>query len=167
MLHSGLIAAHAVAGVIAFAAGSLAMYRRAAFRAYFVALTAMVLFIVAAVAVDWSKLENPSQALFGALTGLAGYLIWRASRARQLLLSSPSRIFGTEQEPSRRARYVDHIGFTLVALFEGFAIVAVLEAGGPGWLVATLGVAGLGIGHATISRLKTPARTPVVALPRR
>ncbi|MGI8576787.1 MAG: hypothetical protein ACR2KG_02490 [Nocardioidaceae bacterium] len=54
----------------------------------------------------------------------------------------------------RSGRYLDHLGFTLIALFDGFAIIAVLTAGGPGWLAAAVGVAGVAAGHVTIRRLK-------------
>lgn len=38
------------------------------------------------------------------------------------------------------ARCYTHIGFTLVALVDGFTVVTVLNAGAPGWAVATTGV---------------------------
>jgi hypothetical protein len=91
------------------------------------------------------------------LTALGGYLIWRAVQARRLLPVGPAR-------PS--ARYLDHLGFTLVALFDGFAIIAVLTAGGPAWLAVVVGVLGAAAGHVAISRLKARTGTAGDPAPR-
>ncbi len=145
MVHDVLIAAHAAAGVIAFAAGCAAISRRSAFAVYFASLVALVVFLAAVLGVDWPRLDGPSRSLYAVLTMLGGYLIWRAVQARRLLPTGSAH---------RSGRYLDHLGFTLVALFDGFAIIAVLTAGGPGWLAASIGVLGVGVGHVAIRRLK-------------
>lgn len=157
MVHAALITAHAASGIIAFAAGCAAIRRRRAFRLYFWSLVALVAFAAAAVAIDWPRLGTGSKVLFAALTALGGYLIWRAARARRLLPAGRDRPAG---------RYLDHLGFTLIALFDGFAIIAVLSAGGPGWLAGTVGVAGIAVGHVAIGRLKARTAAGDAAAPR-
>jgi hypothetical protein len=58
-------------------------------------------------------------------------MVWRADQARRI---RPSDSAG----PS--ARYVGHVGFTLISLFDAFTVVLVLDLGAPGWLVAAAGV---------------------------
>ena len=70
------------------------------------------------------------------------YRAWKANRvakARQ----------GTWKPDS-----IEHIGFVLISLFEGFIIVTVLNAGGPWWLVAILAVSGLVFGRWAIGQAK-------------
>jgi hypothetical protein len=145
VLHTVLIACHAGAGTIAFAAGCVAVTRRTAFGVYFAAPVAVVVFLAVAVGLDWPRLGVGPRVLFAVLTALGGYVLWRGERARRLLGAGTTR---------QRTRYLDHIGFTLVALFDGFAIIAVITAGGPGWLAAVLGVTGVVVGHLAIRYLK-------------
>jgi hypothetical protein len=148
VVHTVLISLHAVAGVVAFAAGVVVISRRRSmpvFAVYYAGLVGLAVFLAAAVGLDWSGLGGAVRAGFAALTVLAGVLIWQADRARRLFAAQPDR---------RTARYLDHVGFTLVALFDGFAIIAVVVNGGPGWAAALVGVAGVAIGHHTIRRLK-------------
>ncbi len=148
MVHTVLVAAHAASGLVAFSAGCIAIRHRSAFAVYLWSLVCLVVFLAAVVAVDWSGLGTPSRALFTALTALGGCMIWHAVQGRRVL---SDRSTGRTQ-PS--ARYLDRLGFTLVALFDSFAIIAVLTAGGPGWLAAVVGVTGAAGGHATIKLLK-------------
>ncbi len=64
--------------------------------------------------------------------------------------------------------YLNHVGFTLIALFDGFAVVAVLRAGAPAWLVAVTAVGLPVIGHfalrATRVRLVRPPDTERVGV---
>jgi hypothetical protein len=43
--------------------------------------------------------------------------------------------------------YIDHMGFTLIALFEGFIIVAAIVLGAPGWLTAGVAILGVIVGN--------------------
>jgi hypothetical protein len=72
--------------------------------------------------------------VFPGLFGLALYMFYRARSAGRLLDSRPS---GWQHDT------IEHIGFTLISLFEGFIIVTVLNLGGPEWLVALLAVLGV------------------------
>jgi hypothetical protein len=148
VLHAVLVGLHAAAGVTAFAAGVIAISARrskSAFAAYQAGLVALGVFLAVLVAVDWTGLGAGLQAGFAALTALAGYLVWRAEAARRLFADKQERL---------PARYFDHVGFTLVALFDGFAIIVVVVNGGPGWAAGLVGAAGVAAGHRTIRRLK-------------
>ena len=141
MWRTVLIVLHSAAGLIAFAAGCVAMWRRTLFELYFWSLIAMLACLVAALAVDWPELNMLSRALFSALTALGVYMVWRAFQARALL---PTR------EAAERASYIHHVGFTLIALFVGFAAIAVLDVSGPGWLAAVVGAASVLAGRAAV-----------------
>ena len=45
------------------------------------------------------------------------------------------------QPQAWRRQFVAAVGFTLIALFDGFAIITALDAGAPGWAVAVIAVA--------------------------
>ena len=155
MLHTVLIGGHAIAGIVAFVAGCLAVRRTTAFPVYLASLTAMLAFVIGAVIVAWTGLGTAPRIVFAALIALGAYMLLRAMQARAVLRGGGA---------SDSARYLDHVGFTLVALFDGFAIVAVLTAGGPGWLAVLTGVVGILVGHAVIVRLKAKAAAPEGAL---
>lgn len=146
MWRTVFITLHAAAGVIAFVAGCLALRWRGYLSAYFWSLIAMVGFLAVVVAVDWAGLNTASRALFAALLGLAGYMIWRAFQAHRMR-SAP----GSDQ----RAHAFDHIGFTLIGLFDGFVIILVLDLGAPVWLAVVVAVAGVVAGRATLGRVKS------------
>lgn len=139
MVHTVFIAIHASAGVIAFAAGCVALARGRLFGTYLWSLVAMAVFLVLAVVSEWSLLGSTTRAVFAAFVVLAGFMVWRALRARRL------RPAPSAEGPS--VAYFEHVGFTLVALFDAFVVVSVLNAGAPGWLVAAVGVAIAIAGH--------------------
>lgn len=143
MGHTVLIAAHAAAGLGAFTAGCLALTRRSYFTVYFWSLVFLVVFL--AVAVDWAGLDTASRIVFAAFTGVGGYMVWRAVQARRLQQATSLQ---------QRARRIDHIGFSLVALFDGFVIILALDLGAPSWLAIMIALAGVAAGHTTLRRLK-------------
>jgi len=51
--------------------------------------------------------------------------------------------------------YRDDVGFTVIALFDGFVIVSSLDLGAPIWLVVVIGVFGVLGGRAAISRVSS------------
>jgi hypothetical protein len=89
----------------------------------------MVLFLVLAVALDWGTLATVSRLVFGALTVLALYVGWRGWQAFQDL---------QRRGTGWTASYLDDIGFTLIALFDGFVIIGALDLGAPVWLVVAI-----------------------------
>ena len=106
-----------------------------AFAVYVGALALMAIALYGAVGLDWSHLSTATQAVFAALCGLAAVMVCVAARARAV----------------SAAASVDQVGFTLIALFDGFAIITALDAGAPGWAVAVVGVLGVMIGRRAVS----------------
>jgi hypothetical protein len=51
-----------------------------------------------------------------------------------------------------------HIGFTLIALSDGFVIVSAIDLGAPGWLVGVLVVLGVVVGSRALHRLEARAQ---------
>lgn len=157
MLHDGLIAAHALSGVIAFALGVALALRRsrrpAETIAYALALTAMALFVTGAVILDWPSLAPAAQGVFTALLALAAYTVWRGWRARNKFTSR-----------RREHSAVDDIGFTLITLFVGFVVILVNDLGGSAWLMAVLGVLAILVGRLGVGlirvRRQPPGRSP-------
>jgi hypothetical protein len=102
------------------------------------------------------EFDGASRVIFVGLVGLGAYMIRHSVRARRLLraLSSPER-----------ERFVADIGFTLVALFVAFAVIAVLDLGAPGWAAAAVGAAGAGLGHhvvRVVQRRQAAAGAPAI-----
>lgn len=145
MLHTVLIGLHAAAGTVALLAGCVAIARGTLFGAYLWSLLGMEIFLVAAVAAEWSTLDPGTQVLFVAFAGLGLFMLWRADQARRMRPSGSAR-------PS--SRYVEHVGFTLVALFDAFVVIAVLNAGAPVWAVVASGVVIAVIGHYVLRAAK-------------
>ena len=64
-------------------------------------------------------------------------MIWRAVQAVTVL---------TKQNQADQLKVIDHVGFVLISLFDGFAIVSALDLQAPGWLVAVIAVGAVGVG---------------------
>ena len=147
MWHAILITLHATAAVTAFVAGCLASRKRAYFTLYFWSLDALVLFLAAVVALDCPGLDATSRVLFIALVGLGGYMTGQAVEARRL-----RPVDGPEQS----VHVIDHVGFTLIALFDGFVVILTLDLGAPAWLAVAAAAAGVVVGRAAIASIKRP-----------
>lgn len=132
MWHTIFIAAHAATGGLALLAGCVTIVRRALFGTYFWALIAMEMFLLLAIAAEWTTLDQVTRILFGAFALLGLVMVWRANQARR----GP---YGSD--------YVEHVGFTLVALFDAFVVILVLNLGAPVWLVVGSGVGIAVAGH--------------------
>ena len=101
-------------------------------------LIGLVVFLAGAMLVYWRQYSTTERILFPGLFGLGLYMLYRARSARQLL--------GSRQRNWKQA-YIEHIGFTLISLFEGFIIVTGLNSGSPGWLVALFAILGVILGR--------------------
>jgi hypothetical protein len=127
------IAVHATAAVAALLVGIWLLTRSRAgtvLWVYYASLVLMTLALVVAVAFDWDDTDNAGRAIFAALAVLALAMVGQAERARRV----------ASQAAERRA-FVDRVGFTLVALLVGFAVVTATDLDAPGWAVALIGVA--------------------------
>jgi hypothetical protein len=149
MLHTVLIVLHATAALVCFAAGALSLGLGAStswrFRLYFWSLAAMLLFMAAAIAAHWTDLDPTARLIFLGLGILGLYMLWRAAHAGIRL---------RHQDQGWQPRYIDDIGFTLIALFDGFVIVSAIDLGAPTWLVVLIAVAGVVGGQLTMGRVK-------------
>jgi hypothetical protein len=150
VLHTIFIAFHAVAGVVCFAAGALSLAlrapRSARFRLYLGSLLALLLFVAAAIGVDWAGLGLAARLTYLGLLGLGLYMLWRAVNAGTRL---------RRQGRGWRSGYVDDIGFTLISLFDGFVIVSAIDLHAPIWLVLVIAVGGVVAGIQAMKRVKT------------
>lgn len=148
MWHAVLISGHAVAGLLALLAGLLTIPHGRWFDVYLWSLATMTVFLVAAVGVEWSTLDPAARVLFAAFAVLAAFMVWLAVRAR------PDRPVGGAA-PS--ASYLDHVGFTVVALFDAFLVIAVLDLGAPVWAVVGTGILIAIAGHLALRLAKAGA----------
>jgi hypothetical protein len=146
MWHTILIAAHAIAGTVALLAGLVAHRGRALFDTYLWSLVATIALLAAAVFEEWGRLGGAARALFIAFVVLGGVMVWLAATARRL--------------PARSPAYVDRVGFTLVALFDAFVVITVLNLGAPVALVVASGVVVAVAGHFVLRATKHEIRAP-------
>jgi len=143
-LHNVLIMLHAASATVSFVAGCLLVFslRHASnqrwFALYWWTLVGLVVFLAGAMLVYWTEYSEIERLVFLGLLALGMYMLYRARSASRLLQVQPN---------DWKHTYIEHIGFTLISLFEGFIIVAVLNSGGAGWLVALLAILGLLLGR--------------------
>jgi len=145
MSHGILIGLHAGAAVVALLAGFGAHRGAGWFAVYFWSLVAAIALLGAAVVEEWATLDAAARVLFTAFVGLGGVLVWLAARARGLGLTP---------------RHVDLVGFTLVALFDAFAVITVLDAGVA--VAVTTGVVVAIAGHYVLRAAKARLASPAV-----
>lgn len=155
-MHTAMIVLHAAAGVLAFVAGCLVLRPPDAgpraqrlFQVYLVSLGSMVVFLVGAMAAHWRELGTTEQVVYGGLLLLGLFMVWRAMAAGSLL---------RRRGDGWRLPYMEHVGFTLIALWDGFVIVLAIDLGAPGWLVAALAVLGVLAGNRALHRAEARAR---------
>ena len=141
-LHTIAIVLHAVSATGVFIIGIVLIFQSNTLRqlqlarAVFVLLILMVVFLVIAILSHLSSLPTITQIIFGGLTILGLYMIWRAVQALSVL-----------REPNgNQLAVIDHSGFILISLFVGFAIVSSIDLHAPGWLVAVGAVGAVALG---------------------
>src|SRR6266496_2666448 len=143
-LHTIFIALHAASAVISFFVGCFLIFslRNTAiqrwFGLYWWALIALVIFLAAAILVNWAEYSTIERIIFPALFVLALYMLYRARGA--------NRSLETKQKGWQPDAIKD-IGFTLISLFEGFIIVGGIDVGFPGWLIAVAAILGFLLGN--------------------
>jgi hypothetical protein len=149
-LHSLAIVVHAVSATGAFIVGIVLLFQSNTHRqlqlgvAFLVLLILMEVFLVIAILSHVTSLPTITQSIFGGLAILGVYMIWRAVQALKVL---------QEQEGNQGA-VIDHIGFNLISLFDGFAIISAIDLQAPGWLVAVIAVGAVAIGIYAINARK-------------
>src|SRR2546421_13097875 len=140
-LHTLSIVVHALSATGAFIIGIVFLFQRNTLRqlqlgvAFLVLLILMEVFLVIAILSHVTSLPGITQIIFGGLAILGVYMIWRAVQALSVL-----------REPHlNQEAVIEHIGFNLIALFDGFAIISAIDIGAPRWLVAVSGVCAVAI----------------------
>ena len=154
-LHTLAIVIHALSATGAFIVGIVLIFQRNTLRqlqlgvAFLVLLILLEVFLVIAILSHVTSLPAITQIIFGGLAILGLYMIWRAVQALSIL-----------REPrGNQGAVIDHIGFNLIALFDGFAIISAIDLQAPGWLVAVIAVGAVVIGISAINvRKKTLTR---------
>jgi len=111
----------------------------------------MIVFLAGAILAHVGQLEALQRGIFAGLFVLSLYMLFRGTQARTVLRG---------QHDDWWTIYVDHIGFTLISLFEGFIIVSGIDLGAPGWLTAVVAVLGVVVGNRVLHGLQTPSRQP-------
>jgi hypothetical protein len=147
-IHNVLIILHATAATLSFFAGCFLMLsvrnprRQAWFGLYWWSLVGMVVLLATAILVYWTEYSGIERILFPGLFVLGLYMLYRARSANGLLTSQPT---------DWKHPYVEHIGFTLISLFEGFIIVSGINSGLPVWLVGLVAILGVLVGRWSIA----------------
>ncbi len=142
-MHTIAIVVHATSAIAAFIIGVVLIFQRNTLRqlqlarAFLVLLILMEVFLVIAILSHVTSLPAITQLIFGGLVILGVYMIWRAVQALTVL---------TKQNQADQLKVIDHVGFVLISLFDGFAIVSALDLQAPGWLVAVIAVGAVGVG---------------------
>ena len=150
--HTLSIVVHALSAAGAFVVGIVLLFQRNTLRqlqlgvAFLVLLILLEVFLVIAILSHVTSLPTMTQITFGGLAILGLYMIWRAVQAVSVL-----------QAPSgNQVSIIDHIGFILISLFDGFAIISAIDLHTPGWLIAIIAVGAVVIGIYAINvRKKT------------
>ena len=154
MLNALFVTVHATAATLAFVAGVLATPAGRFLGLYRGALVVMAAALVPAVLVDWTSTDPVARLVFAGLFVLAAVMVVRGELAARL---APAHTGGPVPA------YVEHIGFTLIALADGFAVVAVIRAGAPGWAIAAVAVGVVLVGHVGIQVAKRRLVLPAAA----
>ncbi len=148
------VSVHAVAATAAFIAGLAALPGGRLVRVHLAAVALMAAALVPAVLVDWRTTPAGARGAFAALSVLALVVVARAAlavRGRPQVTGGPT------------ARYLGHVGFVLIALADGCAVVASIRAGLPGYAVAALALGVIAVGHLALGALQrrmVPAPAP-------
>lgn len=148
VLHTIAIALHALCATGAFFVGIVLLFQTNTLRQLQLAravvslLLLMAIFLVIAILSHLTSLPTIKQLIFGGLFLLLLYMIWRAVQAVTVL---------SKQQMVDQRKVVDHVGFVLISLFDGFAIVSALDLQAPGWLVAVIAIGAVAFGIAVIT----------------
>ena len=137
-VHAGAATVAVIAGLVALPAGRLV-------RLHLAAVLLMATALVPAVLVDWATTPVGARVAFVALAGLALVMVARAAlavRGRPQVTGGPT------------PGYLGHVGFALIALADGFAVVAAIRAGVPGYAVAALALGVIAAGHVALGVLQ-------------
>lgn len=151
-LHAIFINTHALAATVSFISGLTVITSRKhlvnyqLFSVYLWSLVGMIIFLAGAMFVWWTVYTTTEQIAFSGLFVLSLYMLYRALSAQTLLEA---------RQNDWKRDYIHHIGFTLISLFEGFIIVALINLRTAGWIIAVVAILGVLAGRRTIDMAET------------
>jgi hypothetical protein len=155
VLRSALVVIHAAAGVGGLLTGlaSLSPPRPTDHRTwvrllYLLSILILLASMIMLVILDWTGLDSVGRIAFSGLIGLGAVMAYRLGRAYRE---------ASTREPDWPERYINHVSFTYIALWEGFVILPALSLPLPQLSVPVVAIAVFLIGHALIVRYKTRA----------
>ncbi|MGH7203063.1 MAG: hypothetical protein ACREHC_01305 [Candidatus Levyibacteriota bacterium] len=137
------IVLHASSGVIAFVLGIVFLFQhnlekeRKLMKIILVCLVLLEVFLAGAIILHFDKLSVITRLTYGSLALLGLYMILRAVQGIRVLL---------KQTKENKLPIIDHIGFILISLFEGFSIVTAVDLKAPGWLIGVVAVGAVILG---------------------
>jgi len=140
MIQLVLIVVHAGAAVVAFAVGTTLLFSPrssanvARLRTYAIAMAVSMAALFTVVAYDWTALSPPKRVVFAGLAVLGVVLIVRTLLAVRLAQARPA---------DWAERFLAHLGFVLISLFDGFCIVLAFDLRLPVWAIVGAGVVGV------------------------
>jgi hypothetical protein len=140
-VRAALLTLHAGGALVALVVGvallrAVARHRPpVAFGWYYAGVLVTAVTLVPVVALDWSDLATSTRVAYLALCVLAVVLVVEAETTRRSL-----RRAGRFLSPARSGRFVDSVGFTVVALLDAFIVVTALGLGASGWAIAVIAV---------------------------
>ncbi len=156
-----LVVVHASAGVGGLLAGlpSLAPPRPSDNRGWVRRLYLLFVLILlgsmaALIAIDWTDLDMSARIAFGALSGLGAVMAFRIFRAERE---------ASQQTANWQERYIGHVYFTYISLWEGFVILPALDLPLPQVTVPLVAIGVLAIGHFLIARYRARVFAPQLA----
>jgi NhaP-type Na+/H+ or K+/H+ antiporter len=115
-------------------------------RLYQLCIAILLVSMVVLVAIDWNGLDVGGRVAFSGLTALGAVMAYRIARASRE---------AARQEPRWQDRYIRHVYFTYISLWEGFVILPALNLPLPQLSVPLVAIAVLLIGHVLIARYRS------------
>lgn len=150
-IHTLFIILYTASGLCAFLFGCLVFepsLKNYKFNIFYYSLYVLTLTLIAAMAIDGKHLLLRGPIAYSLLILLAIYTFYRAILAKQRIIN-PGKI-----ELSDYTAYIGDIGFTLISLFAGFAIVGAIGLGASGWLTGVIGLLAMVAGINTVTYKK-------------
>ena len=110
---------------------------------FIASLIGMIIFMVAATISHWQEISPTERIVFSGLPLLGIFMLYRGIMAAKKLRSSTP------------VEHIDDIGFSLISLFNGFIIVALIDLNASPFLILAASLAGTLIGSRYIKSTKS------------
>jgi len=150
-MHILFIVLHTISGLLAFIYGWISLHKlennslKKLFLTFLISLICLDIFMIGAIIVDIPSLSQGQLFTFSGLTLLGLYMLYRGYQA---YLVQKSR------RNNWKIPFIEHVGFNLISLFDGFVIVLAIDLKFPVWGTITIGILGVIIGISVVNRIK-------------